>query len=293
MTKSYYILSPFAVEMFSSGFSVLSKRGRSLRPGLSLLPLRAGCQLHGCCFVHIMRRVSEKTSMIARYAGGERGARAAARAGSAVVVVDAFRASTTMAVLVKKGARVVPVASIEEARSYAGADLRAGERGSAMVAGFDFGNSPTEILASDVPVGSTVVLSTTNGTRVVEAARGAPAILTGAFVNASALADELAAGSYSSLVVVGCGWEGRRASEDEAAAGAILQRLACRGAELDERARRVVEAYSSRPTGRLRDNSAARRLKRLGYERDLDFCLAEDAVPVVPRLVNGAFVGGR
>jgi 2-phosphosulfolactate phosphatase len=240
-----------------------------------------------------MRRVSEKTSMIARYAGGERGARAAARAGSAVVVVDAFRASTTMAVLVKKGARVVPVASIEEARSYAGADLRAGERGSAMVAGFDFGNSPTEILASDVPVGSTVVLSTTNGTRVVEAARGAPAILTGAFVNASALADELAAGSYSSLVVVGCGWEGRRASEDEAAAGAILQRLACRGAELDERARRVVEAYSSRPAGRLRDNSAARRLKRLGYERDLDFCLAEDAVPVVPRLVNGAFVGGR
>ena len=269
------------------------ERGRSLRPGLSLSPLRAGCQLHECRFVLIMRRVSEKTIIIARYAGGERGARAAARAGSAVVVVDAFRASTTIAVLVKKGARVVPVASIEEARSYAGADLRAGERGSAMVAGFDFGNSPTEILASDVPVGSTVVLSTTNGTRVVEAARGAPAILTGAFVNASALADELAAGGYSSLVVVGCGWEGRRASEDEAAAGAILQRLACRGAELDERARRVVEAYSSRPAGRLRDNSAARRLKRLGYERDLDFCLAEDAVPVVPRLVNGAFVGGR
>ena len=263
-----------------------------MRPGFSLLPSRAGCQLHGCRFVHIMRRVSDKkTSMISRYAGGERGARAAARAGSAVVVVDAFRASTTIAVLVMKGARVVPVASIGEARSYAGADLRAGERGSSMVAGFDFGNSPTEILESDVPAGSTV--STTNGTRVVEAARGAPAILTGAFVNASALADELAARGYNSLVVVGCGWEGRRASEDEAAAGAILQRLACRGAELDERARRVVEVYSSRPAGRLRNNSAARRLKRLGYERDLDFCLAEDAVPVVPRLVNGAFVGGR
>jgi 2-phosphosulfolactate phosphatase len=240
-----------------------------------------------------MRRVSGKTSMIARYAGGERGSRAAARAGSAVVVVDTFRASTMIAILVQRGARVVPVASIEEARVYAGADLRAGERGSAKVAGFDFGNSPTEILESDVPAGSTVVLSTTNGTRVVEAASGAPAVLAGAFVNASAVADELAAGAYGSLVVVGCGWEGRRASEDEAAAGAILQRLAHRGAELDERARRVVEAYRSRPVGRLRDNSAARRLERLGYERDLDFCLAEDAVPVVPRLVSGAFVGGR
>jgi 2-phosphosulfolactate phosphatase len=240
-----------------------------------------------------MRRVSGRKTLIARYAGGERGARAAVRAGSAVVVVDAFRASTTIAVLVQKGARVVPVASIEEARSYAGADLRAGERGSAKVAGFDFGNSPTEILASDVPAGSTVVLSTTNGTRVVEAASAAPAVLAGAFVNASAVADELAAGDYSSLVVVGCGWEGRRASEDEAAAGAILQRLAHRGAELDERARRVVEAYRSHPVGRLRYNSAARRLRRLGYERDLDFCLAEDVVRVVPRLVSGTFVGGR
>lgn len=231
--------------------------------------------------------------MNATYAAGKRGARAAAREGASVVVVDTFRASTTISVLVSKGARVVPVASIEEAASYTEVDYRIGERGSAKVQGFDFGNSPTEILESDVPAGSTVVLTTTNGTRVVEAARGAPAILSGAFVNASALADELGAGDYSSLVVVGCGWEGRRASEDEAAAGSILDRLGERGFELDERARRVVEAYRSRPLGRLRDNSAARRLVRLGYEQDLDFCLAEDAVPVVPRLVNGAFVGGR
>ena len=231
--------------------------------------------------------------MIARYAGGESGARAAARAGSAVVVVDAFRASTTIAVLVARGARVVPVGSIERARSYAGADFRAGERGSARVAGFDFGNSPAEILDAGVQPGSTVVLSTTNGTRVVEAARGASAILTGAFVNASSLADALAAGACGPrVVVVGCGWEGRRASEDEAAAGAILHRLRERGAELDERASRVVETYLSRSLKLLRNNRAARRLKRLGYGRDLEICLTEEAVPVVPRLVGGAFVCG-
>ncbi|MDQ5817484.1 MAG: 2-phosphosulfolactate phosphatase [Actinomycetota bacterium] len=238
--------------------------------------------------------MSRGKALIAGYAGGESGARGAARTGSTVVVVDAFRASTTIAVLVSKGARVVPLASIESARSYPGADLRAGERGSAKVAGFDFGNSPTEILGAEVPPGSTLALSTTNGTRVVEAAAGAPAILTGAFVNAGALADELVGGEHGSRVaVVGCGWEGRRASEDEAAAGAILYRLDERGAQLDERARRVVEGYLTRPASLLRNNSAARRLKRLGYERDLDFCLAEDTVPVAPRLVNGAFIGGR
>ena len=229
--------------------------------------------------------------MIARYAGGERGARRAARAGSVVVVVDAFRASTTIAVLVSKGARVVPVASVEEA-ALARTEFRIGERGSAKVAGFDFGNSPTEILGSKIPPGSTVTLSTTNGTRVLEAARGANTILTGAFINAGVIAGELAEGGHdgAGVVVVGCGWEGRHASEDEAAAGAILHRLRSRGADLDERARRVVEGYLSRPVGALRNNSAARRLKRLGYEGDIEFCLAEDTVPVVPRLVGDAFI---
>jgi 2-phosphosulfolactate phosphatase len=125
------------------------------------------------------------------------------------------------------------------------------------------------------------------------AARGASTILTGAFVNASILAEELANGTYDGdeVVVVGCGWEGHRASEDEAAAGAILHRLRSHGAELDVRDRRVVEVYLSRSVGTLRNNSAARRLKRLGYEGDLEFCLVEDTVPLVPRLVGGTFVG--
>jgi 2-phosphosulfolactate phosphatase len=230
--------------------------------------------------------------MNATYAAGARGAQAAAREEAAVVVVDAFRASTTIAVLVSKGAFVVPLASIEEAASYSGADYRVGERGSAKVQGFDFGNSPTEIEATGLKKGATVVLSTTNGTRVIEAARGAPAILAGAFVNAHAVADALTAGAYGArFAVIGCGWEGRRASEDESAAGAVLHLLREKGAELDERAERAVELYLTRPEETLRRNSAARRLKRLGYQKDLDFCLAENTVPVVPRLEGGAFVG--
>src|SRR5215210_3087835 len=264
--NNYYILAPLAVDFLSMCEPIIA---------------------------HVAERPGPRV-VIARYAGGERGARAAARAGSVVVVVDTFRASTTIAVLVSKGARVVPVASIERAYSFAGADLRIGERGSAKVAGFDFGNSPTEILDAEVPPNATVALSTTNGTRVVEAARGARAILTGAFVNAGALAEDLAAGTCdgAEVVVIGCGWEGRRASEDEAAAGAILHRLRSIGAELDGRAECVVEGYLSRPLSTLRNNSAAQRLKRVGYERDLEFCLVEDTVPVVPRLVGGTFVGG-
>jgi 2-phosphosulfolactate phosphatase len=230
--------------------------------------------------------------MNATYAAGKRGARAAAREGASVVVVDTFRASTTISVLVSKGARVVPVASIEEAASYTEVDYRIGERGSAKVQGFDFGNSPTEIEAAELRPSATVVLSTTNGTRIVEAARGALAILAGAFVNAHAVADALVNGDYGArFAVIGCGWEGRRASEDESAAGAILYRLREKGAKLDERAVRVVDLYLACSEKTLRRNSAARRLRRLGYVEDLDLCLAENTVPVVPLLEAGAFAG--
>jgi 2-phosphosulfolactate phosphatase len=230
--------------------------------------------------------------VIAGYAAGERGAREAAREGAAIVVVAAFLANTTIVVLVRKGARVIPVASIEEAAAYTGADYRIGERGSVKVRGFDFDNSPTEIEVAELPPGATVVLST-NGTRIIEAARGAE-ILAGTFVNAPAVADELATGAYGGRVaVVGCGWEGRRASEDESAAGAILYRLREWGIGLDEWARRVVDLYLARSKESLRRNSVARRLTRLGYEQDLDFCLAEITVPVVPRFEGDAFVSRR
>jgi 2-phosphosulfolactate phosphatase len=204
--------------------------------------------------------------VIAGYAVGECGARAAARGGATVVIVDAFRASTTIAVLVSKGARVIPVASVEEAAAYEGVDYRVGERGSAKVRGFDFGNSPSEIEAAELAPSATVVLSTTNGTRTIKAARGASEILVGAFVNAHLVADRLATGAYGEerVAVIGCGWEGRRASEDESTAGAILRRLQQRGVGLDERARRVVGLYRARPEKSLRQNSAARRLARLG-----------------------------
>ncbi|QYJ16948.1 2-phosphosulfolactate phosphatase [Rubrobacter xylanophilus DSM 9941] len=230
--------------------------------------------------------------MLVRYAGGVRGARSAARTGAVAVVVDAFRASATLAALVHRGAVVVTVASVEEALALP-ADLRVGERGGAKVPGFDLGNSPTAVLEARMEPGSRVVMTTTNGTRIVEAAAGATAVYAGSFVNAGALAHTLASAfPGGEIVVVGCGWRGHRSSEDEAAAGAIVHRLRGFGAGVDPRARVVEEAYLTRPLGRLTKNAAARRLARLGYARDVEFCLREDVLPAVPRLLKGAFVEG-
>jgi hypothetical protein len=132
MSNNYYILPLCPVN--SSKCAVRSSQ-RTWAGGTYNLPM-AGAENYG---------------VIAGYATGERGAWAAAREGAAIVVVDAFRASTTIAVLVRKGVRVISVASIVEATEYAVADCRIGERGSAKVRGFDFGNSPTEIEAAELP----------------------------------------------------------------------------------------------------------------------------------------------
>lgn len=203
--------------------------------------------------------------MISYYAGGESGARRAARAGSVLVVVDSFRASTTISLLVSRGARMVPV--------------------------FDFGNSPAELSSSDIPAGATIAMSTTNGTRVIEAGRGSSAIYTGAFVNAERLASQIYTSfPESEVVVVGCGWEGRRTSEDEAAAGDILHHLRLLGAELDHRAGLVTQSYLKRPTCTLRTNTCARRLLRLGQGKYVEICLEEDTIPVAPRLICRVFL---
>lgn len=243
---------------------------------------------------HDLFQRQERVAVIARYAGGSSGAKRAARSGAIVVVVDAYRASATIAVLVSKGARVVTLSSVEEARNHP-ADFRVGERDGAKVEGFDFGNTPTGILASgDLKPHSTCAMTTTNGTRIVEASLGSLAILVGCFVNAGAVAedvcDRLKSGEASEVVVVGCGWRGRRSSEDEAASAGILSRLEDFGVPLDGRAKRLVSEDEKRPPQSLRNNAAAQRLKRLGYGEDLEFCLREDTVPVVPVLAGGAFV---
>ncbi len=85
--------------------------------------------------------------MLAVYAGGDREARRATRDGGGGRGRGRLPGEHHDHGPREEGPRVVPVASIEEPASFAGADYRVGERGSAKVKGFDFGNSPTEIAA--------------------------------------------------------------------------------------------------------------------------------------------------
>src|ERR1700741_620997 len=85
---------------------------------------------------------------------------------SVVVIIDVFRATSTIATALYNGAsRVIPVDSVEQCiqvgKTTGG--ITAGERDGKVIPGLAYGNSPAEYPRSFIE-GKTLVLTTTNGT---------------------------------------------------------------------------------------------------------------------------------
>jgi 2-phosphosulfolactate phosphatase len=214
-------------------------------------------------------------------------------AGRTALVIDVLRASTTIVTALARGAAgVVPVESVEEARARAqalGSDaVLAGERHSDPPPGFDLGNSPLEFTADRVQ-GRTIVMTTSNGTRALVAARAADAVGVAAFVNAGAAA-AWADGRGGDVVIVCAGELGAPSLEDQACAGVVAARLAAAGAVLTAEAaaaRVLADAYGNDLARLGRDAPHARTLVAKGRGDDVAFCLTLDSSTVVPVLAPG------
>jgi 2-phosphosulfolactate phosphatase len=163
------------------------------------------------------------------------------------VLLDELRASSTIVRILERGAAaVIPAASLAEARRIARADgfILAGEHRVVRAPGFDYGNSPAEVVVADL-TGRTVVLSTRNGTAVLRGLRADAPILVGCLLNATAVARAALAVARERASDVGIVCAGRRgafALEDAVAAGAILERLLA-AAGLDDAALPTVDGH--------------------------------------------------
>lgn len=201
-------------------------------------------------------------------------------------------------------ARVLTCSEISEARDLAGQmssrTLLCGERGCKPIEGFDLGNSPAEYTAERVR-DRTLILTTTNGTRAIEAAANAQRLITASFLNLSAVVEALE--RTGSVHLLCAGTDGEITAEDVLLAGAIISECETRFHAVlqdDESilARQLWQSWFSdkmpaerRPglrqlSDRLRETRGGRNLVRAGYQRDLDRCAVIDAVQVVARL-NG------
>lgn len=218
---------------------------------------------------------------------------------SVVVIIDVFRATSTIASALHNGARsVIPVDSVPKAieisKNIDG--IAAGERDGMIAEGLQHGNSPLEY-TPDFIGNRVLVLTTTNGTRLLHMAldRNADTIISGSFPNLSKVCDFLLASGKP--VILGCaGWKDRFNLEDTLFAGAVIDRIGehftihCDSSKM---AADMYRAHGSDLIGFAPQLTHYHRLvNRFGLIKDIEFCLTKDVAPVLPVYREGKLVAG-
>lgn len=212
-----------------------------------------------------------------------------------VVIIDIFRATSSICYGIENGAEaIIPVAEVAECAAYRekGSEfLLAAERNGEVVEGFDFGNSPFSYTPEKVG-GKTVVLTTTNGTHALHLSRAAKKVVIGSFLNLTALSAWLG-NQQEDILLVCAGWKNNFNLEDTLFAGAVVEKLQNAGYKLDDSAIGANDLYQA---GRddinayLKKSSHSERLKKLGIEADVAFCLQVDQITAIPVLEGDKLV---
>jgi 2-phosphosulfolactate phosphatase len=203
------------------------------------------------------------------------------------VVVDVLRATSTICQALASGyGRVLCCAEVDEARELAeseGPAKLAGERRLEHIEGFDFGNSPGELAGE--PSVETLILTTTNGTRLlVAAAERFERVYVGSLLNLDAVA-AAARESGEDVAVLCAGVLGELALDDAYCAGRIAETL---GGEPEDSARAAILLARSFPNALegLGGSRSAANLRRHDLEADVERCAQENVLDVVPRYVR-------
>jgi 2-phosphosulfolactate phosphatase len=216
---------------------------------------------------------------------------------SVVVIIDVFRATSTIAAALYNGARaVVPVDSVPKAIEISKhiGGIAAGERDGMIAEGLKHGNSPLEY-TRDFIQDETLVLTTTNGTRLLHMALNnkADTIISGSFPNLSAVCDFLR--EQNKNVVLGCaGWKDRFNMEDTLFAGAVINKVkknftihcdsSMMASAMHEANKKDLVGFAPKLT------HYHRLVERFGLIEDIRYCLTTDVANVLPLYVDGKLI---
>jgi len=134
------------------------------------------------------------------------------------VIIDVFRAFSVACYAFDAGAlRIIATAEVSEAfqlKTRYKNSVLVGERDEQKIDGFDFGNSPTEIIKADLS-GKTVIHTTTAGTQGLINATKADTILTGSFVNAGAIVKYIKSIDPGQVSLVAMGYRANVSAEED------------------------------------------------------------------------------
>jgi 2-phosphosulfolactate phosphatase len=222
---------------------------------------------------------------------------------SVCVVFDILRATSSMMTALSNGAdAVIPVSEISEALALRATNpefLLAGEREGLRIRAaqtgsvdFDLGNSPREFMPEEVR-GKTIVMTTTNGTRALQACTGAKHIFIGSFLSLRPLANWIIEQQPANLILVCSGTHEQAALEDTLAAGALCEKIWVHYAGGDvadsaEIARRIFPLMQMDLIGAMNHSRNGRRLlANAALRNDVWFCLQRETLSFIAECKEG------
>jgi 2-phosphosulfolactate phosphatase len=214
---------------------------------------------------------------------------------SIVVIIDVLRATSTIATALFNGAKaIVPVDSVAECIRIGKQieAITAGERDGCVAEGLQYGNSPFEYPESFVK-GKTLVLTTTNGTKLLHMAleKGAKEIITGSFPNLEAVCKHLV--KKNQPVILACAaWKDKINIEDTLFAGAVINEIKEYFEVRCDSSQIAHTLYLSAKDDmyefmKKHDASHYHRLTQFGLEKDIRYCLTPGGADVLPSYREG------
>lgn len=211
-----------------------------------------------------------------------------------VVAFDVLRATTSITAALAAGVKEIRVfdsldAAMAAANAFGHPRLLCGESHTLPPPGFDLGNSPGQFDAKK-HAGMTVFMSTTNGTRAIVAARSAAVVLTGALVNAGAVAKKALAENRD-VTLLCAGSDGQPSMEDLLGAGAVINSLAKLASvelaeDLSRIAVRLFAACREDLPGVLADTFGGHNIRRVHLDADIAFAARLDVFQCVGRVMD-------
>ena len=217
---------------------------------------------------------------------------------SIVVIIDVLRATSTIATALHNGAKcVIPVDSVAECirigKQISG--ITAGERDGKVAEGLEYGNSPFEYPRKFIQ-GKTLVLTTTNGTKLLHMAldKNARSIIAGSFNNLTAVCDFLIAQKQN--VILGCAaWKDRVNIEDTLFAGAVIEKINKQFSINCDSSQMALSLYKEAKNDlfefvKEKNASHYQRLSGFGLEKDIRYCLTRDTANVLVVYEEGKLV---
>ncbi|BBE30489.1 putative 2-phosphosulfolactate phosphatase [Tepiditoga spiralis] len=184
------------------------------------------------------------------------------------VLIDTLRATSTISTLLHCKIKSLEIVESLEKAFLKKNKILIGERNAQKIKGFDYSNSPVEILKNKEKLnGKEIVLTTTNGAKAFNKISSMGKVIPLSLLNLNSVYEYVK--DYTDIGIVCSGSNGVSSLEDLYTAGLFLRNF--KDVDLNDGAK-IALSIANLSVEEIKNSDHARTMKRLNLNEDIKFC---------------------